>query len=86
MDLNSTKELGFPDYWNKRYGKGAGSEQATHEWFRTFEKLRLFLEKELPNARSEPRILHLGCGDSVRIRKRGDGSPLLVVSISSRHC
>ncbi|MCJ1377540.1 hypothetical protein MMC17_000635 [Xylographa soralifera] len=64
MDVKSTKELGSPDYWNKRYNKGAESEQATYEWFRTFEKLRFFFEKELPNASLEPRILHLGCGDS----------------------
>ncbi|MCJ1421107.1 hypothetical protein MMC32_007469 [Xylographa parallela] len=64
MDPNSTKELGFPDYWNNRYNQGAESDHATHEWFRTFEKLRPFLEKELPRASSEPRILHLGCGDS----------------------
>ncbi|MCJ1320338.1 hypothetical protein MMC15_005676 [Xylographa vitiligo] len=64
MDVKSTIELGFPDYWNRRYANVAESEQATHEWFRTFDKLRLFLEKELPSASSEPRILHLGCGDS----------------------
>ena len=76
MDVNFTKELGFPDYWNRRYENVAESEQATHEWFRTFDKLRLFLEKELPSASSEPRILHLGCGDSVRITEpRRRGSP-----------
>ncbi|MCJ1393027.1 hypothetical protein MMC18_005899 [Xylographa bjoerkii] len=62
--MNSTRELGLSDYWNKRYGQGTESEETTHEWFRTFEKLRPFLEKELPSASSEPRILHLGCGDS----------------------
>ena len=65
MDAESSKALGFPEYWNKRYDQVEVSEQARHEWFRTFDKLRSFLEKELPDASSEPRILHLGCGDSV---------------------
>ena len=62
MDMESTKELGFPEYWNKRY---EGGGETTHEWFRTFEKLQPFLKKWLPNPSPlEPRILHLGCGDS----------------------
>ncbi|MCJ1285008.1 hypothetical protein MMC26_004345 [Xylographa opegraphella] len=65
MDVKSTKELAFAEYWNNRYDKRpAGSEEATYEWFRTFEKLRPFLQEELPDASLNPRILHLGCGDS----------------------
>jgi len=66
MGDRSLKELGFPDYWNKRYETGSEIDGATHEWFRTFEKLRTFFERTLPEASSEPRVLHLGCGDSVR--------------------
>ncbi len=66
MGDRSLKELGFPDYWNKRYETGSEVDGGTHEWFRTFEKLRPFLEKTLPKPSAQPRILHLGCGDSVR--------------------
>lgn len=65
MDTKSIKELGFPEYWNRRYENASKCENATHEWFRSFEKLRPFLEKELPDPKLGPRILHLGCGDSV---------------------
>lgn len=67
MDVKSVKELGFPEYWNRRYENALESEGATYEWFRSFEKLRPFLERELPHHSSEPRMLHLGCGDSVRL-------------------
>ena len=66
MDKGSTKELGFPEYWNRRYESVSSGGESSHEWFRTFEKLRPFLEKELPDPSVGPRILHLGCGDSVR--------------------
>ncbi len=67
MDTSSCKELGFPEYWNKRYDESiSGGGESSHEWFRAFEKLRPFLEKELPAPSLKPRILHLGCGDSVR--------------------
>ena len=63
-----SRELGSQVYWDKRYSASAASgEGASHEWFRTFEKLRPFLEKELPSSDQNPQILHLGCGDSVRI-------------------
>lgn len=68
MDTRTTRELASPEYWDKRYAKhsrGSESEHGTHEWFRTFEQLRPFLQKELPDPISAPRILHLGCGDSV---------------------
>ncbi|KAL8688062.1 MAG: hypothetical protein Q9218_005931 [Villophora microphyllina] len=55
------KELGFPEYWDKRYGD---LSEGGHEWFRTFEKLHPFLERQLPDPRIGARIIHLGCGDS----------------------
>lgn len=66
MGDDTLKELGFPAYWNKRY-ENASQTEGGHEWFRSFEKLRPFLERELPNPASEPRLIHLGCGDSVRL-------------------
>lgn len=66
MNTESLKELGFPNYWNERYENVSKNEGATYEWFRSFEKLRPFLERELPAPSSEPQMLHLGCGDSVR--------------------
>ena len=61
MDDERLKELSSAAYWNKRYD---GS--SSHEWFRTFSQLFPYLEKELPDVTSNPSILHLGCGDSVR--------------------
>ena len=56
-------------------GAGADAEASTEpipsfEWFRTFEKLRPFLDKYLPSAgaaegKGDVHILHLGCGNSV---------------------
>jgi len=66
MGDRSLRELGFPDYWNKRYETGLEVDGGTHEWFRTFDKLRPFLEKTRPKPSAQPRILHLGCGDSER--------------------
>ena len=66
MDARSSKELGFPEYWNRRYQSISSDGESSHEWFRTFDKLRPFLERKLPNSSLRPRILHLGCGDSVR--------------------
>ncbi|KAI9660254.1 MAG: hypothetical protein M1831_003562 [Alyxoria varia] len=60
------KELGFPEYWDNRYSEPSAdpSHPSKHEWFRTFDKLRQFFDKQLPDPSSQPRILHLGCGDS----------------------
>ncbi|KAI9704299.1 MAG: hypothetical protein M1836_007160 [Candelina mexicana] len=72
MSNDSLKELGTPEYWNKRYDDTSkDGEKASHEWFRTFAQLRSFFEKELPAAETHPRILHLGCGDSVRKKTLG---------------
>ncbi|KAI9773508.1 MAG: hypothetical protein M1835_006148 [Candelina submexicana] len=60
-------DLSTPEYWNKRYDNNTSSHdsgKASHEWFRTFTQLRSFFEKELPAPEQNPRILHLGCGDS----------------------
>ena len=62
MNEQELKALGHPEYWNNRYNEADG-----HEWFRSFNQLQPLLVKELPEAGSNPRIIHLGCGDSVSL-------------------
>ncbi|EME79980.1 uncharacterized protein MYCFIDRAFT_86729 [Pseudocercospora fijiensis CIRAD86] len=58
------KALATPEFWNTRYSKSDGSTP-THEWFQTFSALKPFLDRHLlPTTKSNPRILHLGSGDS----------------------
>ena len=54
------------EYWNDRYKeeKTPTEDEESYEWFRTFEKLRPFLEENLPSTSGQPRVLHLGCGTS----------------------
>jgi hypothetical protein len=62
------KELAFAVYWDGRYNISDG-EQPTHEWFKNYDALQPFLTKTLfqdRGAEKNPRILHLGSGDSVR--------------------
>jgi hypothetical protein len=59
------KELAHPRYWDERYSSERQSD--SHEWFRSFEQLRPFLEHYLPSPSSGCHILHLGCGSSVII-------------------
>jgi EEF1A lysine methyltransferase 4 len=66
MGNETDKVLSSPDYWDKHYSKSDGTNP-THEWFRSFDDLGPFFEKNLLGTRppeSTPRILHLGCGDS----------------------
>ncbi|KAL8809665.1 MAG: hypothetical protein Q9223_003363 [Gallowayella weberi] len=62
--MGLTTDLTLPEYWNNRYDVATEPENPSHEWFRSFEELRMLLEKELPGPSLRPRILHLGCGDS----------------------
>ncbi|SMR55339.1 unnamed protein product [Zymoseptoria tritici ST99CH_1E4] len=69
--------LATPEYWNSRYtssssssssngGSGSGSTP-THEWFRDYSSLKPFFRRHFfPHfrAENEPRIVHLGSGDS----------------------
>jgi hypothetical protein len=64
--------LGTPGFWDDRYKAASNTEQRdlqspTHEWFRNFSALQPFFSKYLysRSAEENPRILHLGCGDSV---------------------
>lgn len=70
MSSAAQKELATPDYWNSRYASEKSGEiekeEEEYEWFKTFEKLRVFFERHLPSVQERPKILHLGCGKSVR--------------------
>ncbi|PNY23945.1 Uncharacterized protein TCAP_06115 [Tolypocladium capitatum] len=91
------KRLAHPDYWDERYA-GSESEKPTHEWFRTYTDLLPFLEPKLFQWRgpeTDPRILHLGSGDSTIPRdlaERGyadqlcvDFSKVVVDLMTQRH-
>ncbi|KAF2087702.1 S-adenosyl-L-methionine-dependent methyltransferase [Saccharata proteae CBS 121410] len=65
-DAQEAEALATPEYWDKRYVKSDG-EHPTHEWFRSYEALEPFLATHLFEPRApatNPRILHLGSGDS----------------------
>lgn len=71
MNSKAQKELAFANFWDDRYTKQdhkadpatVGNED--YEWFRTYAKLRPFLERHLPSSSTNPRIVQLGCGTSV---------------------
>ncbi|GAP88464.1 putative methyltransferase type 11 [Rosellinia necatrix] len=59
-------ELAEPGYWDARYDE-AEPGKPLHEWFRSFADIEEFLKRSLFQvypAESNPRILHLGSGDS----------------------
>jgi hypothetical protein len=61
--------LAHPGYWDARY-TGSDGKTPSHEWFRTYNDLQPFFSKYLFESyapETEPKILHLGAGDSVRI-------------------
>ncbi|KAF2213431.1 hypothetical protein CERZMDRAFT_39074 [Cercospora zeae-maydis SCOH1-5] len=65
-DNEKAEALARSEYWDVRYAKADG-KTATHEWFRSYQDLQPFLEKYLFEpfpAVHNPRILHLGAGDS----------------------
>lgn len=67
MQAAELKRLAHHDYWDERYAE-VGPDEQVHEWFRSFNDLRPFLDTYLFQIRgpeTAPRILHLGSGDSV---------------------
>ena len=67
-DAKTLEELAFPKYWDDRYSKPDAEE--SFEWFKSFDKLKGFLETWLPKPEEDgmwPLILHLGCGNSVSL-------------------
>ena len=66
-DAETVEELAHAAYWNQRY---SSSSDSSYEWFKSFASLKPFLSKHLPDPSTwvngtDPRILHLGCGNSV---------------------
>ena len=82
MNCEALIELGTAEYWNKRYEIIPEIAGTTREWYRTFDKLRPFLLRVLPEVDCRPRILHLGCGDSVRLLLNRLPTPQSVSSTS----
>jgi hypothetical protein len=63
------EDLSHASFWDQRYAN-SGGDAPTHEWFKSFESLKPFFYNHLIERRRSdynPRILHLGCGDSVSI-------------------
>ena len=84
MKQSDLEKLSHAEFWDGRYAaeKGDAKAQGTNEeedgtegelgnfeWFRTFQDLKQFFGKRLPAPETEPEILHLGCGNSVRSRQ-----------------
>lgn len=66
MNDEEVEKLVYPEFWDQRYIHSAGDEP-THEWYRTFEDLAPFFVKlyEAYGPETNPKLLHLGSGDSV---------------------
>lgn len=69
MTIAEDQQLGLSEYWDSRYAN-SNNNDPTHEWFRSFSQVLPFLQKNLleqpgRTAQDDPRILHLGSGDSV---------------------
>ncbi|KAF4991635.1 hypothetical protein FDECE_13983 [Fusarium decemcellulare] len=99
MTIEEDQQLGRSEYWDGRYATSGGDEP-THEWFRSFADLEPYFRKNLfetpgRTAADNPRILHLGSGDSVvpaELAARGyrqqlcvDFSPVVVDLMTKRH-
>ncbi|KAM5356709.1 hypothetical protein ACJ41O_003355 [Fusarium nematophilum] len=99
MTVEEDQQLGRPEYWDGRYATSS-SDTPTHEWFRSFDDLEPYFRRNLfeqpgRTAADNPRILHLGSGDSVvpvEFSQRGyrqqlcvDFSPVVVDLMSERH-
>ncbi|KAL7758835.1 hypothetical protein ACKLNR_011262 [Fusarium oxysporum f. sp. zingiberi] len=99
MTIAEDQQLGLSEYWDSRYATSNNNEP-THEWFRSFSQVFPFLQKNLLEqpgrmAQDNPRILHLGSGDSVvpaELAERGyqkqlcvDFSPVVVDMMTERH-
>lgn len=83
--------LAHASFWDERYQKQSDDTgKPTHEWFRTFEDLEPFFERNLfqrydvrsDGGKKQPRILHLGAGDSVCPLP----TSLPYISLGSRQC
>ena len=59
------EELAHPGYWNARYSQD-NDDAKVYDWLRRFDTIKPFLIKHLPAPEDEPKVLHLGNGNSVR--------------------
>ncbi|KAH7151164.1 S-adenosyl-L-methionine-dependent methyltransferase [Fusarium sp. MPI-SDFR-AT-0072] len=99
MTIAEDQQLGLSEYWDSRYAM-SNNNDPTHEWFRSFSQVLPFLQKNLleqpgRTAQDNPKILHLGSGDSVvpaELAERGyqkqlcvDFSPVVVDMMTERH-
>ncbi|KAH7259345.1 S-adenosyl-L-methionine-dependent methyltransferase [Fusarium redolens] len=99
MTIAEDQQLGLSEYWDSRYAT-SNNNDPTHEWFRSFSQVLPFLQKNLleqpgRTAQDNPKILHLGSGDSVvpaELAERGyqkqlcvDFSPVVVDMMTERH-
>ncbi|KAI1045378.1 hypothetical protein LB505_014198 [Fusarium chuoi] len=99
MAIAEDQQLALPEYWDSRYVTSNNCDQ-THEWYRSFSQVLQFLQKNLleqagRTAQDDPRILHLGSGDSTvpaELAERGyqkqlcvDFSPVVVDMMTKRH-
>lgn len=72
MSKEPLEQLAYASYWDNRYQQCSGEDaldtdgSGTYDWFKSFQALRPFLNNHLPPVASNPDILHLGCGNSVR--------------------
>ncbi|KAI2617867.1 S-adenosyl-L-methionine-dependent methyltransferase [Hypoxylon sp. NC1633] len=94
---DENERLAHPEFWDQRYAQAEG-DRPTHEWFRAFAELEPFFDQRLFKSRtpdSNPKILHLGSGDSdvpVGLWEKGfknqlcvDFSAVIVDLMSKRH-
>lgn len=71
MPKDSLEQLAHASYWDRRYRTNDGGDAldtdgtGAYDWFKSFQAIRPFLERHLPGVDSAPKILHLGCGNSV---------------------
>ncbi|KAG5810165.1 hypothetical protein H9Q74_005338 [Fusarium xylarioides] len=99
MTITEDQQLGLSEYWDSHYATSNDNDPA-HEWYRSFSQALQFLQKNLleqtgRTAQDDPRILHLGSGDSTvpaELAERGyqkqlcvDFSPVVVNMMTERH-
>jgi hypothetical protein len=76
-------ELRYATYWDNRYkdeiviisdasnitaGSRHKEKLQTYDWFRTWEHLETWIRNILLHKFTQPRVLHLGCGNSVCLK------------------
>lgn len=69
MSIDEEQVLAYSSYWDNGYSKSDG-DRPTHEWYRSFSELETFFQNNMFGlqrfkAETNPKILHLGSGDSV---------------------